>query len=160
MQKQFKKRSSPQKKKISEKENKNLRKQIAKEFDEKGISAERSNPKQIEELEDAVAEKAPAIKNSIKLSKIHSLKDNVSIDINSCSIETLSELPGVTLILAKKAVNYRKNNNGFASVEEFYKVTNLKPHFIAKISDRVVCIPSVENTPTTDDTKIGRSLDL
>ena len=57
LQKQFKKKSSPKKRKISEKENKNLRKQIAKEFDEKGISAKRSNPEQIEELEDAVAKK-------------------------------------------------------------------------------------------------------
>lgn len=65
--------------------------------------------------------------------------DNDSpIDINSCAAEELANLPGVSLIFAKKAVNYREENNGFKSVDEFYGVVGMKPHFIAQVDRKSV----------------------
>lgn len=149
-----------QERNINQIEYEDFQEQIAKEFAEKGISV--GSSEQIEVFKDIVPKEDITIENSSELEdeEIYSSKNSAPIDINSCSIESLSKLPGITLILAKKAVNYRKNNNGFASVEEFYKVVDLKPHFIAQISDSLICNPPAEKASTADDTQIGRSLDL
>lgn len=147
-----------QERNISQIEYDDFREQIAKEFAEKEISIESPNSRQIEEIEDVVQED-PTIESSSKFEE-SGKEGNAPIDINSCSIETLSELPGISMILARKAINYRKEHNEFASVEEFYKVIDLKPHFIAQISDKLICNPSTIQTPTTGDTQTGRSLDL
>lgn len=151
LQKQFERKYSQRRKKV----NKKSQKQIAKELDEKEISTDKSNSEQMGGVENAVQNSKP-----LKQGKTKSLKDRESIDINLCSIDTLSELPGVTLVLAKKAVNYRKKNNGFASVEEFYNVVGLKPHIIVQISDKLICNPLVEDLSTGNSYRIGRSLDL
>lgn len=148
-----------QERNITQLEYDNFREQIAKEFNEKRIS-ENSNLNQLEDFEDAFQKEKLAIKNTNKRkkNKKHPMENSVPIDINSCNTKSLSELPGVTMILAKKAVKYRKENNGFISVEEFYEVVGLKPHFIAQISDKLIC--NSPEIPPTSDTKVGRSLDL
>ncbi len=61
------------------------------------------------------------------------------LDINNCSESQLEELPGVSLVMAKKAIAYRENKAGFASVDDFYECITLRPHFIAQINDRIKC---------------------
>ncbi len=86
--------------------------------------------------------------------------DNVQIDVNSCDESELAGLPGINIIQAKKAIRYRQENNGFASVEDFYSIVGLKPHFIVQIEGKIVC-NRVEVKPAPTPThNVGRQLDL
>ncbi len=57
------------------------------------------------------------------------------LNINNISQKELSILPGISIVQAKKAVKYREENSGFKSKEEFYKILNLKQHYIDMIDD-------------------------
>ncbi|MBR3439204.1 MAG: helix-hairpin-helix domain-containing protein [Clostridia bacterium] len=76
------------------------------------------------------------------------------IDINNCSEEELSKLPGVSLSLAKKAIQYRNKNGGYNSADELFQLLELKPHFVAQLRDYITC-GEVNNYIKTD-----RKLDI
>lgn len=61
------------------------------------------------------------------------------VDINSCSESDLVELPGISVVLAKKAITYREEHQGFRLVEEFFTVLEIKPHFMVQLKDRIKC---------------------
>lgn len=151
-----------QKANVSQIENNNIRNRLAEEFLQKGIAVDGSGSRKIEETMDAGKEVFSDMNNIIQPSynEPNPLGDSKPIDINSCSIESLSNLPGITMILAKKAINYRNENNGFTSVKEFYKVIELKPHFIAQIDNKLICNKLAEDAHSTDNSQVGRSLDL
>lgn len=68
------------------------------------------------------------VKNYIKGYKTPNnyLRNNRKIfDVNNCSIEQLAALPGITLIIAKKLVKYRNDNNGFKTVADFWSHSGL-----------------------------------
>jgi DNA uptake protein ComE-like DNA-binding protein len=79
------------------------------------------------------------------------------LDINTCSETELSELPGIGLILAKKAVNLRSSRNGFSSVDEFIQELGVKAHFIERLKIRICCteVKAVESIKTS-----GRMVDF
>lgn len=79
------------------------------------------------------------------------------LDINTCSELELSELPGMGLILAKKAVNLRNSKNGFESVGEFIQEVGIKPHFVERLKSMICCTPvKTEETIKTS----GRMVDF
>lgn len=86
--------------------------------------------------------------------------DAAIIDINTCDETALAQLPGITLIQAKKAVNYRATNSPFKSVDEFYQVIGLKPHIIAQIEGRITCTTAAPQAPAPSETPHRRQLDL
>lgn len=98
-----------------------------------------------------VIPKIEVTNNSMKL------EENILIDINTCSEIELSELPGIGLILAKKAVNLRGSRNGFSSVDEFIQELGIKSHSIERLKMKICCIQtrSVENIKTS-----GRMVDF
>lgn len=147
-----------QKANISQVENDNLRNQLAEELLQNGIIVDSSGSRKTEEIMDAEKEEFLDMNNIMQPS--HNEPHPLPIDINLCSIESLSELPGITMILAKKAINYRKENNGFTSVEEFYRVIDLKPHFIAQIDNRLTCNKPADGTRSADNSQVGRNLEL
>lgn len=61
------------------------------------------------------------------------------VDINSCSESDLAGLPGISVVLAKKAITYREEHQGFQSSEEFFTVLEIKPHFMVQLKDRIKC---------------------
>ena len=63
------------------------------------------------------------------------------VDVNSCTAQEMSRLPGIGIVAAKQAIAYRNEHGGFTSFDEFAKVLNLKPHIIVQLQDRVVCRP-------------------
>jgi len=63
------------------------------------------------------------------------------LDINSCTEADLAGLPGVGLILAKKAIRLRESKNGFSSVDEFIEGIGVKPHHVERLKNLVVCKP-------------------
>jgi DNA uptake protein ComE-like DNA-binding protein len=119
---------------VKQMEDENLRERAAAGLFKKGIPVQGPNTKVVDDIKEIKQEELQKTDNVIKSSVTDS-----AIDINSCSEDTLAELPGINLILAKKAINYRQENNGFASVDDFYRVVDLKPHFIAQIGNKIVC---------------------
>ncbi len=81
------------------------------------------------------------------------------IDINTCGESDFVSLPGVSIVMAKRAISYRKEHNGFSSKEEFFDTIQLKPHFIVQIQDMIECKPLNTHAFTNDDIT-GRKLDL
>ncbi|MBO0525271.1 helix-hairpin-helix domain-containing protein [Clostridium botulinum] len=71
----------------------------------------------------------------------NSINNEGLLDINSCSELELSRLPGMGLILAKKAANLRNSKNGFDSVDEFIEVVGVKPHFVDTVKTMICCKP-------------------
>ena len=59
------------------------------------------------------------------------------VDINHDPAEVIAELPGVGIILAKKAVKLRQDSQ-FESIEEFGEALGLKPHILEQIRSSVV----------------------
>lgn len=57
------------------------------------------------------------------------------VDINTATEQELSNLPGVGIALAKRAVQLRKDVGDFASVKDFCKKLELKPHFAVQIEN-------------------------
>ncbi len=70
------------------------------------------------------------------------------VDINHDPAEVIAELPGVGIILAKKAVKLRQDSQ-FESLEEFGEALGLKPHILEQIRPSVVI--------SDRETKIQRS---
>ena len=105
-------------------------------------------------------------KNNIAEENLTSISDLPSyefqkIDINSADSETLSTLPGINIIIAKKAVAYRNKNGKFNSIEEFYNVIGIKDFFKDKISDKIVITKSVHTvTDANFENNNGRIVDL
>lgn len=60
-------------------------------------------------------------------------------DINNCNESEIAALPGVNSIMAKKAIAYRYENKGFRSLDEFFEILQLKPHFVIQIRDKAFC---------------------
>lgn len=79
------------------------------------------------------------------------------IDVNNCTVEQYTSLPGISIVMAKTAEQYRKEQGEFKTVDEFFEVIKLKPHFIVQIQDRVVCNHVEKQEPMPSK---GRKLDL
>ena len=139
---------------IKQMEEDNLRERAAKGLFQKGIPVHGPNTRQI----DSLVEDQEKQSNSENID--NKPVDILPIDINLCSAENLTCLPGISLILAKKAINYRNENNGFESVDEFYRVIGLKPHFIAQIGNKIICETIAYNSKMAGSDQIGRKLDL
>jgi DNA uptake protein ComE-like DNA-binding protein len=83
-----------------------------------------------------------------------------SVDINKDPEDSLAELPGLNLILAKRAVQLRESGVYFDSAEDFGLALGLKPHIVKKIEPYVVIKPLNDvPTQTTSKTK-GRRIDI
>lgn len=85
------------------------------------------------------------------------------VDVNSCTEDELLQLPGIGVIEAKKAINFR-NNNEFNSVDEFIQVLNIKPHFTEKIRSMLICNKTKKNESINNSNvntgRAGRMVDF
>lgn len=82
------------------------------------------------------------------------------LDINACSELALSELPGVSVVAAKKAIAYRTEHSGFFDVDDFYAAVGVKPHFIVRLEDRLTCGPYTPPESVGQKTGTERKLDF
>ena len=84
-----------------------------------------------------------------------------TIDINTCDVTQLASLPGVSMILARKAIGIRNERGGFKSVDEFCEAIQLKPHFVVQVQDMATCsATSTSDEPSAPETPSGRKLDF
>ena len=65
------------------------------------------------------------------------LSDSDKIDVNLANTETISALPGINIIMAKKIVEYRNLNGFFSNKEDFIKISEVKDNFKEKISNMI-----------------------
>lgn len=69
------------------------------------------------------------------------------IDINQCTEQELMQLPGITIVDAKRAVEKRETQGRFKSVDEFVSYLHVKPHFAVKIFEMATAsYVSIEET--------------
>ena len=59
------------------------------------------------------------------------------LDINNCSEVELTDLPGISIVIAKKVIKKREENGGFKSVNEFLEFIKLKPHMETQLKELV-----------------------
>ena len=57
------------------------------------------------------------------------------VDINNCTEEDLTALPGVSVIMAKKALKRRNEMGGFNSIDEFFADLNIQTHMQEQLKD-------------------------
>ena len=67
----------------------------------------------------------------------HAPGDTALIDLNRASEEQIASLPGINLIMAKRAVSLRDARGGFDSLEDFSHALGLKPHIKERIRPMV-----------------------
>ena len=67
------------------------------------------------------------------------------VDLNASSEQELAALPGVGIIIAKRAVAVRESRRGFRSVEDFGEALGLKPHVVERIRPLVYVSPTEQN---------------
>jgi DNA uptake protein ComE-like DNA-binding protein len=79
------------------------------------------------------------------------------VDLNDSSERELAALPGIGVILAKRAVGLRKVRGGFRSVEDFGEALNRKPHVVERIRPLVSVSPPVQRPQRPDSP--GRVVD-
>jgi len=114
-----------------------LKKKIEKEY---GIN----KPKTIHKKPKTSPEKTTNFNKNVNEENVENYQQkqpSSGIDVNNASEETLSELPGVSLILAKNAVQLRDSGVYFESAEDFGEALGLKPHIIARIKPLIVVVP-------------------
>ena len=125
-------------KKIQPEDNTELRRKIEKEY---GLNEQDTFPKKLK-LSSNVTSSPKDIDESMEYGQ--STQPSSIIDVNNASEETLSELPGVSLILAKKVVQLRNSGVYFESAEDFGEALGLKPHIITRIKPLIVVTPHKE----------------
>lgn len=78
-------------------------------------------------------------------------------DLNACTEQQLSALPGVSVAMAKRAIEMRKESGGFVSVADFNERLGLAPHFAVQIESLACAHPAAEAASILDG---GRVLDV
>ena len=75
--------------------------------------------------------------------KINAAQYNGSnkIDVNNCSEFELTELPGISIVLAKKVIQKREEIGGFKNIEDFFLFIKLKSHLREQIQEKVFVKP-------------------
>ncbi len=59
------------------------------------------------------------------------------INVNTATEEEFQSLPTISIIDAKKIIEYRNKNGHFSDLDDFFAAFNAKPHMIVKIQDQV-----------------------
>lgn len=79
-------------------------------------------------------------------------------DVNNASEAELTALPGISIIIAKKIIQFRDSKRPFKSVDDFIETMKIKPHF-AKQLKNLVCANKV-NMKKVKKAKAERIIDL
>ena len=87
------------------------------------------------------------------------LTDSDKINVNFADIRTISELPGINIVMAKKIVEYRNINGFFKSKNEFLDIAGVKSHFRDKISEIITVKKSSFSAPDVTKTQTERTVD-
>ena len=81
------------------------------------------------------------------------------LDINTCDENELSLVPGVGIILAKKAIAIRNERGRFQSVDDFIQSVGIREMQINTVKQHIVCSDDVPDQDA-NSRKRGRKIDL
>ena len=81
------------------------------------------------------------------------------LDINNCSEIELTALPGISIVMAKKAIKKREEINGFKRIEDFFIFMKLKPHMEKQLRERI-CVKKMKVMCKKINHNSERSVDL
>lgn len=81
------------------------------------------------------------------------------LDINNCSEIELTALPGISVVMAKKAIKKREEIKGFKSIEDFFLYMRLKPHMESQLRERI-CVKKMKGSLNKIERSSERSVDI
>jgi DNA uptake protein ComE-like DNA-binding protein len=81
-----------------------------------------------------------------------------NVDPNLAAERELADLPGVGVILAKKAIRYREANGGFRTADEFFETLRLPPHAAARLRPLVTVGSDPQDVPPSREPDSTASL--
>ena len=84
---------------------------------------------------------------------------NKKIDINLCTEQELSLIPGIGIILAKKAIQIRNEKGSFKSVDEFIEEVGIRKNNEMAVRNNLECKESEQHVESSNK-KRGRKIDL
>ena len=67
--------------------------------------------------------------------------DKEPVDINNCSEIELTELPGISIVMAKKIIKKREEIGGFNNTAEFFALLRLKQHMVFRLQKMIKIEP-------------------
>lgn len=86
-------------------------------------------------------------------------KQNIAkLDINNCSEIELTALPGISIVMAKKAIKKREEIGGFKKIEDFFLFMRLKPHMENQLREKI-CVKKMKISQKIKNNS-ERSVDL
>lgn len=105
-------------------------------------------------LEQKLAQPLPVqpVREAVESVPVHML------NVNTCTEEEFSALPGIGIVEAKKMTALRQTHGEFATVEEFISAIGIKPHVAVRIVDGL-CAEPVED-PAVSRKPASRVLDF
>lgn len=144
-----------------------MKEKIIQHYKEEGIITSAPNPQQNVEdrnfVSNNVHDKEKMV--AVRADNQSNNQEQCKLNINACTEKDLAILPGVSIVAAKKAIEYRNQQNGFKTVEEFYVIADIKPHFVIQLEDLITCESGIlaqtqETAQMQKDESKGRILDL
>lgn len=96
------------------------------------------------------------------LSECENLKEaDTKLDVNHALEEEIAELPAIGAIRAKKIVEVRNTQGVFKDLNDFIIKTELKPHIVDKIRDKIYFkAPEQESTSKNHSNRARRMVDI
>ncbi len=90
--------------------------------------------------------------------KLIHVENKPRLDVNNCSEIELTELPGISIVMAKKIIKKREEIGGFKNKEDFFLFLKLKPHMQTQLRD-MICVNKMKGSRKIEKTT-ERHIDL
>ena len=86
----------------------------------------------------------------------HDVINQMQTDVNTASAEELATPPGINIVMAKRAVQFRDTKRYFKDKDDFFEISGVKEHFRDKIA-QIITVNQPKTKPQTgggDDERI------
>lgn len=105
-------------------------------------------------------EQAPTLSTQQAPPIRHSEPPAQKVNLNTAAEQELANLPGVGVVLAKRALEMRAQNEAFASVQDFNQRLGLMPHFALQIENMAFIEQTMPQKSELSPENTGRVLDI
>lgn len=127
---------------------------------EHGLKEKEKKKEEIQKMRARNQVSTDAVEKTEKIQSSKTIETGIKkVDINNCSQEDFLTLPGMSLILAKKAVENREEQGMYQSLDDFVQRNNIKPHFMLQMQEMIEIGTGLDEQENPV-VKKGRALDL